>query len=370
MATITDDSTWVEIDLGTIRNNVRYLINQTRVGVMAVVKAQGYGHGAIPVARATLEAGATWCGVARIEEAMELRNAGINCPILLLGYTPPGSYAEAIQNQLSITIWDGKQCAELAKIAQTLHTPARVHLKVDTGLSRLGVQVDRAIELIDQLTTTDGILFEGIFTHFACADEADTTSTDEQLKLFNELINILLAKHQTPALIHASNSAGVCSQPNARFNLVRLGIALYGLQPSKDWKLPIAIQPALTWKTVLSQVKTLPPHRGVSYGHIYHTQGYEKIGTMAIGYADGFRRINGNHVLIRGKRAPVVGRICMDQAMVNLDEIPDAQAGDEVVLIGQQGKETITAEELGETWNTINYEVVCGIGQRVPRIYK
>jgi alanine racemase len=209
-----------------------------------------------------------------------------------------------------------------------------------------------------------------MFTHFARADEADTTSTKNQLEAFNQLISELSAKNQKPPIIHASNSAGVFNHPNANFNLVRLGIALYGLQPSKDWQLPQAMQPALTWKTVISQVKTLPPQRGVSYGHIYYTRGYEKIGTIAVGYGDGFRRKDGNQVLIRGKRAPIVGRVCMDQTMVNLDGIPDANEGDEVVLIGQQGDATITAEEVADAWETINYEVVCGIGQRIPRIYK
>ncbi len=365
-----DYSTWVEIDLGTIRNNVRFVIDNTHVQVMAIVKSNGYGHGAVQVAHAALEGGATWCGVARVEEALELRKSGLDCPILLLGYTPPGRYAEAIEKQLSITIWDEKQWNELASVARTLNIPARVHMKVDTGMSRLGIQVELATNLIDTITSTKGILFEGLFTHFACADEANTSLTDNQILLFKNLISELTSKNQIPTIIHASNSAGMFSQPNANFNLVRLGIALYGLQPSKDRKLPQAIQPALTWKSVLSQVKILPPQRGVSYGHLYFTKGYERIGTVAVGYADGYRRKNGNHVLIHGKRAPVIGRVCMDQVMVQLDEIPDAKAGDEVILIGHQGDETITAEEIADSWETINYEVVCGIGQRVARIYK
>ncbi len=369
MANFPIFSTWVEIDLKAITNNVNFIKIQTQTEVMAVVKAQGYGHGAIPVARAALEGGATWCGVARIEEAMDLRKAGITCPILLLGYTPPGSYSEAIERQLSITIWDEKQLIELAGIAQSLNTSARIHLKVDTGLSRLGIQTDRAEELIKKIITTRGIFFEGMFTHFARADEVGTTATDDQLDLFNHLISELSVKRLNPPFLHASNSAGIFKYPNGRFNLVRSGIAIYGMQPSKDWKLPPDIKPALTWKTVISQVKTLPPSRGVSYGHIYYTRGFEKIGTIAVGYGDGFRRKNNNQVLIHGNRVAIVGRICMDQAMVNLDEIPDAAAGDEVVLIGHQGDAVITVEDVANAWETINNEVVCGITQRVPRIY-
>lgn len=369
MACINDFSSWVEIDLEAIRNNVRFVADRTQTQVMAIVKSNGYGHGAVPVARAALEGGASWCGVARFEEALELRKMGLECPILLLGYTPPGRYAEAIEKRISITIWDEKQCHDLANLAKILNIPAHIHVKVDTGMSRLGIQAEQAAAFIDQITSTKGIVFEGLFTHFARADEKNTSTTDDQVRLFTHLINELTSKNEIPAIIHASNSAASFSRQDARFNMVRLGIALYGLQPSKEWELPHEIKPALTWKSVLSQVKVLSPGRGVSYGHIYHTKEDERIGTVAVGYADGFRRKNGNSVLIRGKRAPVVGRVCMDQVMVQLDEIPDAKTGDEVVLIGTQGEETISAEEIAKWWDTINYEVVCGIGPRVPRLY-
>ena len=369
MSNINNYSSWAEIDLDAIRNNVRFVAQLTQVPVMAIVKANGYGHGAVPVARAALEGGAAWCGVARFEEALELRNSGLECPILLLGYTPPGKYSEAIEKQISMTVWDEKQCNALAEAACKLKIPAKLHVKVDTGMSRLGVQVEQAAKLIEALNSNKNILFEGLFTHFACADDIDPQSTDKQILLFNNLIAELSSKNLLPKLIHASNSAGIYRRLDARYNLVRLGIALYGLQPSKEWQLPPEIHPALTWKSVLSQVKLLPANRGISYGHTYFTQKEEKIGTIAVGYADGFRRTTGNVVLIHGKRAPVVGRVCMDQIMVNLDNIPEAKAGDEVVLIGKQGDACLTAEEIAGLWNTINYEVVCGIGARVPRIY-
>lgn len=369
MAYINDFSSWVEIDLEAVRNNVRFVADRTHTPIMAIVKSNGYGHGAVQIARAALESGASWCGVARFEEALELRKTGLDCPILLLGYTPPGRYAEAIEKRISITVWDENQCRELANWAKILNIPARIHIKVDTGMSRLGVQVEQAAAFIDQVISTRGIIFEGLFTHLACADEKNSSSTENQIRLFTNLLSELISKNHTPTVIHASNSAGTFSRPDAWFNLVRLGIALYGLQPSNEWKLPQEIKPALTWKSVLSQVKVLPPGRGISYGHKYYTKGDERIGTVGVGYADGFRRKNRNFVLIRGKRAPVVGRVCMDQVMVQLNEIPDAKAGDEVVLIGKQGEEMISAEEIAGWWDTINYEVVCGIGPRVPRLY-
>ncbi|MEW5869983.1 MAG: alanine racemase [Chloroflexota bacterium] len=363
-------STWAEVDLAAIENNVRLTKAHTNVQVMAIVKANAYGHGALPVARAALRAGATWLSVARIEEALELRQAGLECPILLLGYIPPAQVQPAIQNQFSITVWSQEQIEQAASIAARIGSKARLHLKVDTGMSRLGVQPGTASGLASLLAHTPAVLFEGLFTHFARADETDPTTTDLQASRFLQVLKNLdeLAIH--PSLVHAANSAASLTRSSASFDMVRLGIAMYGLHPSAECPLPADFRPALTWKTVLSQVKTLPAGRGVSYGHEYVTQKVqERIGTVPVGYADGFRRTSGNQALVGGCRVLVIGRVCMDQIMLQLDQVPEAKAGDEVVLIGFQGQEHLSAEQVARHWHTINYEVTCGIGSRVPRLY-
>ncbi len=214
-----------------------------------------------------------------------------------------------------------------------------------------------------------GISFEGVFTHFATADEANPTTSDAQEKRFRQAVEALDLNGLRPPIVHAANSAAGLTRPSAYFNLIRAGIAIYGLHPSSQCLLPTEFKPALQWKSVLSQVKTLPPGQGVSYGHIYTTRAIERIGTVPVGYADGFRRTSGNQVLVGGVKVPVVGRICMDQIMVQLDQVPHAAAGDEVVLIGSQGNERLSAEMLANTWDTINYEVTCGLAARVPRFY-
>jgi alanine racemase len=362
-------STWVEIDLGAIENNLRSISQLSGTQVMAVVKANGYGHGAVPAARAAIRGGAVWCGVARLEEALELRKAGLDCPILLLGYTPPARFAEAILNHISITIWDADQARTLAAAGLRVGEPARAHIKVDSGMSRLGVQAEEAPQFVATLPT-QGLLLEGLFTHFARADESDLSSVQAQEQRFGLAIEALEAAGALPAWVHASNSAASLTRTSSKYKMVRAGIAIYGLHPSGQCMLPDSFLPALSWKTVLSQVKLLPPGRGVSYGHTYVTQNQERIGTLPVGYADGFRRKAGNIVLVGGKRVPVIGRVCMDQVMVQLDSVPDAKSGDEVVLIGRQGEAKLAAEDLAANWGTINYEVVCGIGARVPRLYK
>jgi alanine racemase len=361
-------STWVEIDLGAIEGNVRFVRDLTGVEVMAIVKADAYGHGVLPIAQAALRGGATWCGVARIGEALELRQAGLDCPILLLGYTPIERMGEAINQGISMTLWDFSQVEAASAQAVKSGEPALLHLKVDTGMGRLGVLPKDAFALVKRISTTPGVILEGLFTHFARADELDKKPTGRQENIFRRLITELEAANLLPPKVHAANSAVSLSRPSAHFNLVRLGIAMYGLHPSPECPAPKEMRPVLTWKSVLSQVKTLPTGSGVSYGHEYITQGNERIGTIPVGYADGFRRTQGNYVLVAGQRVPVIGRVCMDQIMVQLDEVPQAQAGDTVILIGKQGQDWITAEDVARTWKTINYEVVCAIGRRVPRI--
>ena len=246
---------------------------------------------------------------------------------------------------------------------------ARLHLKVDTGMNRIGAQPEAALQLARRIAGAQGAQLEWIFTHFARADEADQTHTQEQLACFRQVLAQLEAAGLRPPLVHAANSAASLTLPEASFDMVRLGIGMYGLHPSPDCPLPEAFRPALSWKAALSHLKTLPPGQGISYNYEYFTRSHERIGTVPVGYADGLRRNAPNQVLIRGKKAPIVGRVCMDQIMVQLDGAPGAQPGDEVVLIGEQGEQRISAEEVGQRWGTINYEVVCGIGRRVPRLY-
>ena len=362
-------STWVTVDLGVIKNNIRLILEHTGVQVMAIVKANAYGHGAVPVAQAALEAGASWCGVARVEEALELRRAGLVCPLLLLGHTPEARYEEMIQHQISMTVWDLQQIENISAVALRINQEARLHLKVDTGMSRLGAKPEEIIGLFQRVAHLPNVHIEGLFTHFARADEADLTPTEAQEKIFHTLMTDLDAAGFKIQLIHAANSAASLTHPKSYFNCVRIGVAMYGLHPSPECLLPTGFRPALTWKSVLSQVKTLPAGRGVSYGHEYVTAGEERIGTVPLGYADGFRRVPGNQVLVRGRKVPVVGRVTMDQVMVQLDSLPDASVGDEVVLLGTQAGNSITVEEIADRWGTINYEVTSGIAHRVPRSY-
>lgn len=361
-------STWAEVDSSAIEGNVRRIAERVGVRVMAVVKADGYGHGALPSARAAQRGGATWFGVARVEEALELREGGIATPILVLGWTPPARVRDLAAAGVSITLWEPAQIDAAAQ-AGGRGDPVRVHLKIDTGMSRLGAPPERAVDLARMIASRADLIFEGVFTHFARADEPSASTTEMQEKTFRELVEALQAAGLRPGLAHAANSAAALTRTRAGFDMVRTGIAIYGLHPSGECLLPSSFQAALKWKTTLAQVKTLPPDRGVSYGHTYVTKGTERIGTVPVGYADGFRRTDANVVLVEGRRAPVVGRVCMDQILVQLDDVPEAAEGAEVVLLGDQGEDRISAEEIAQRWGTINYEVVCAIGRRVPRVY-
>ena len=362
-------STWVEVDLSAIASNVEYFRASTGRQVMAVVKANAYGHGAIAVSRAALDAGAIWLAVARVEEAIELREAGIDAPTLILGYTPPEQVDAMIAARVSMSVWDRSQVQEIGSIADSLELPARVHLVVDTGMSRLGTQVSKAGDLAQMIADHPALEFEGLFTHFARADDVDPGPTEGQLEAFISLLQSLESRSLRPPLVHSANSAAGLAFPASWFDMIRVGIAMYGLHPSTSRRLPAAFRPALSWKSSLAMVKTLRAGRGVSYGHIYQTSREERIGTVPVGYADGFRRVTGNQVLVAGRKVPVVGRVTMDQIMVQLDSLPEVQLGDEVVIIGMQEGMSISAEDVAEHWGTINYEVTSGISNRVPRVY-
>lgn len=384
-------ATWVEVDLDAITGNVAAVLRELRRGrggaapaVMAVVKADGYGHGAVPVARAALAGGASWLGVARAQEALELREAGLRAPVLLLGHVPADSITELVAAGVSLTAWSAGQAAAIGCAAGRAGAagagPARVHLKVDTGMGRIGCRPDEALDLARTVAEADGVELEGLFTHLACADTPDRGATGDQLTAFAGVVTQLASAGLRPPLVHAANSAGTFTvavrpgHPEGGYDLVRFGIAMYGLSPGAQVPLPRDITSALAWKSVLAQVKQVPPGRGISYGHTYTTTRSERIGTVPVGYADGWRRGAANEVLVGGRRVPVVGRVCMDQCMVNLDAVPQARVGDEVVLVGDQaaaggGGQRISADDVAQRWGTIGYEVVCGIGRRVPRRY-
>lgn len=364
-----ESSTWLEIDLGAIRHNIHLVQAISKRAVMAVIKANGYGHGLAEVGRAAESAGAAWCGVARIDEALLLRQAGIALPLLVLGFCPPERVAEAISNQISLSVFNPEIALAMASQARQVGQPLQVHAKIDTGMGRLGMFPQDAVAFMRFLSETPGLTVEGIFTHFARADEPQREETACQIRLFDEVLSGLQSVGLRPPMVHAANSAAALYFPQAAYDMVRPGIAIYGLQPSADAPLPAGFRPALTWKARLVSVKELPANHGVGYNHRYVTARKERIGVVAVGYADGIRRRVGNFALVGGKCVPMAGGVCMDQCMVHLDGVPEARAGDEVVLIGQQGQGFLSAEVVAESWGTINYEVVCGLQARVPRYY-
>jgi alanine racemase len=362
-------SNWLEIDRDAIANNVRQVGKITGVQVMAVIKANGYGHGILESARISAHAGARYCGVARVEEAFELRRSDFNEPILVLGNTPAEKMEEAIGRRTSITIFKPQHVEAVSAAADRAGRHAIVHVKVDTGMSRLGASPETAFDILRRLSECPSVDVEGIFTHYARADEPDDPTTARQEAIFLDLLGEVESSGLRPPLVHASNSAAMLSRPSSHFDMVRPGIAVFGLNPAPDLVVPDRFRIALEWKARLSYIHRLPPGTGVSYGHHYITAKEETIGVVPVGYGDGYRRVPGNEVLIHGKRVPVVGRVCMDQLMVLLDDVPKAQVGDEVILIGAQDGDRITAEELASRWGTFNYEVVCGLSARVPRAY-
>jgi alanine racemase len=362
-------TTWLEIDLGAIKNNIRELRSIAGVPLMAVVKANGYGHGLIEIAKAAQEAGAAWCGVARIEEALALRQSSIDLPVLVLGYTSPSRVREAVENHLSLSVYDLDVARAYSDEARSCGGILQVHAKVDSGMGRLGIFPEEGMGFIQALHRLPGLEVTGLFTHFARADETIRQTTLEQIERFQNLVDCLSQVGLRPPIVHACNSAGTIYFPEAHYDLVRCGISIYGLHPSSEAPNPASLRPALTWKARLSSVKYFPPGHGISYNYRYTTTRRERIGAVAAGYADGFRRRLGNFALVNGQRVDIVGGVCMDQIMLQLDDVPDARIGDEVVLLGKQGSAVITAEEIADAWGTNNYEVVCGLASRLPRIY-
>lgn len=365
---------WVEINLDHIIHNVEQFKALLAPGtkIMAVVKADGYGHGAAVVGKTALTAGVDSLAVAFVEEGIYLRRAGIEAPILLLGYTDPVQFATLTEYNLIPTVFDYQTAAEFSKMADAEGTTLTLHLKVDTGMGRVGLLPEEAVAEILRITALPALKVEGLFTHFSSAEEEDQHYTAGQLKLFDQIIKQLKEKGVTFPLIHAANSAAAIKNPSARYNLIRLGLALYGHYPAPNLqKSAVTLQPAMTFKSRVVMVKKLPPGSCISYNCIYRTAAEELIATVPVGYADGYSRLlsNQGQVLIRGLRAPVVGRICMDHLMVNVTHIPGTRRGDEVVLYGRQGEEELPVEEAASLIGSVNYELLCAVDKRVSRFY-
>ncbi len=367
---------WAEVDLDAIRHNTALLVEHAAPArLMAVVKADGYGHGAVAVALATLEAGATWLGVALVEEGIELREAGIETPILLLSEPPPGAAGVVIGAGLTPVVYTRRFIDALAKSAADAGQvePLSVHLKVDTGMHRVGCDPAEAADLARAVVRHDELVLEGLLTHLAAADvpsEADYTAA--QLARF-EAVRAELAKARIrPSVVHAANSAGLLSGARARFSLVRCGIAIYGIPPAPALDGVAPLRPALSLRARVSAVRRLPAGERVSYGLRYRLESDSTVAVVPMGYADGVaRRLGevGAHVLIGGRRRPIAGVVTMDQLMVDLGS-DTCEPGAEVALVGRQGDEEITASEWAELLGTIPYEVCCAIGPRVPRRYR
>jgi len=365
------DSTWVTIDLDAIDQNFDAIRKKGGCDIMTIIKADAYGHGAIPIARLLQEKSAFF-GVSSISEALELRKAGLTIPILILGYTPVSNYETAITQGIRPAIFHWEDALALSEAAIRCGQAAPFHFAVDTGMSRIGFQVtDEAADLCSRIAGLPGLRAEGLFSHFATADCADLHRADRQAELFARFDSMLKDRGLQIPLRHLYNSAGIMNY-GPRYEMVRSGIVTYGLYPSKE--VPPAhlpLKPALQWFSRVTHVKTLPAGREIGYGGTFTTEADTVVATIPVGYADGYRRsLSGKfHVLIRGQKAPILGRICMDQMMVDVTGIPGVSCGDTVTLIGTDGDNTISVEQIAEPAGSFNYEFSCGISRRVPRYY-
>jgi alanine racemase len=368
---------YAAVDLDAVRYNMEQMHKHLSPGtkMMGVIKTDGYGHGAVPIGR-ELEALSYVSGyaVATAEEAFTLREAGLKKPILILGYTFPYSYEELIRRGIRPAVFRMDSVEALADCARRIGQEAHVHIKVDTGMSRVGIMPDEdGLFFVEQLIHTEGIAVEGIFTHFARADETDKGPAREQLSRFLDFVEQIEKRlgYAIPVK-HCSNSAGILELPEANLNMVRAGITIYGLWPSEEVSREvISLRPVLSLKSHVVYIKEVGAGVPVSYGGTYVTERKTLIATIPVGYGDGYpRSLSGKgYVLIRGKRAPILGRVCMDQFMVDVSQIPGVSQGDEVTLIGKDKEEEITMEQLGALSGRFNYELACNLGERIPRIY-
>ncbi len=365
------DQTCLYIDLDKVSRNLALVQEKCGTAVCAIVKADAYGMGAVSIARA-VESQCAFFGVSSIAEAVELRRAGIRKPILILGRVPVSAYPLAVRHDIRTTIFLWEDALALSEEAQLQGKTARFHFAVDTGMSRIGFQAtEESADLCIRITALPHLCAEGLFSHFACADCADLTFAREQARIFAEFDEMLRARGLNIPIRHLNNSAGIMNF-GTQYEMVRSGIVTYGLYPSNEVApASLPVEPVMQWVTRVAYVKTLPAGRTIGYGAAYTTTRETLVATLPVGYADGYRwSLSGvGHVLIRGKKAPVLGRVCMDQVMVDVTEIPDVQIDDKVYLIGRSGDEEITAEEMAAATGTINYEIVCGLSRRIPRAY-
>ena len=378
--------TWAEIDLNAYAHNIKELRRVTRPGarLMAVVKANGYGHGAVEVARTALQNGAESLGVARLHEAVELREAGLEAPILIFGYSSPDSAETLINYDLTQTVYSPATAEELSDQAAR-KGKIKIHIKVDSGMGRLGLLLDElaggisddrsTANTIGDIAAINGLAnleTEGIFTHFATADSADKSYANKQLDRFTDFLNRLDRAGLSPPVRHAANSGAVIDMPDSHLDMVRPGIATYGLYPSDEVNhRRVHLKPVMTLKSSIIHLKKVPAGFNISYGITFQTRNPTTIATVPVGYADGLNRLlsSRGHMLVHGHRIPIVGRVCMDLTMLDVGSLSGVAIEDEVVVFGPQGHEAVTADELASTLNTINYEIVTSITARVPRIY-
>ena len=362
------------VDLDAIRHNIiemkKHIRSNTKL--LAVIKADAYGHGAVAVARA-LEDLSDYYAVAHLAEAAELRRYGIKTPILILGYSAPEEYEELIRQEITITIFRLEDARRLAEVAEKLGKQAKVHIKLDTGMSRIGFLCNReSIEQIKEIKSLEWLNVEGIFTHFAKADEKNKDAFEQQLNQFRYMLGSLEAEGVTFTIRHAANSAAIMEQGDLELDMVRSGISTYGLYPSEEVDVDIAdLIPAMSLTSKITHVKLVPAGTGIGYGWTYVTDKEMRIATVPVGYADGYKRAlsKQGRVLIHGHSVPILGRVCMDQFMVDVTDLPEISVGDTVTLFGQDGEEMIPVEEIADMSESFNYEFVCGITRRVPRIY-
>ncbi len=361
----------VELDIDALASNVRLIKAKVGAGtgMMAVVKANAYGHGALTVAGIALRNGASCLAVANMTEAMQLRRAGIAAPILVLSYTPVAAVAMAAQHDITLSLFDRHQAARYDMAAGSAGGMLKAHIKIDSGMGRLGILPGEAEALAAQLRKCESIFIEGTYTHFSVADE-DPRYTARQRAIFEKALATMRAAGCAFRFVHAANSAATLNPPGGSFNLVRPGLLIYGLNPNLADCPMKGLRPVMAWKTVIAQVKTLPPNSPVGYGNSYRTRGTETIAVLPVGYADGLRRSPGTwrEVLTHGKRAQLVGIVSMEKTTINVSHIPNVMAGDEVVLLGKQGGDEIHADEVAAWLGSINYEVLTSILPRAPRI--
>jgi len=368
---------WAEVDLKAIAHNIRELrrITNPKARFMAIVKANAYGHGIIEVARQSLENGAEALGVANIEEGIQLRKAGINAPVLIFGYTSPVHAKKLIEFDLTQTVYSYETSRALSEALSAYGKKIKVHIKVDTGMGRLGLLrgiKDNSVSEVESISRLPMLELEGIYTHFATADKSDRSYAGKQFEIFMDFLNQLRIAGLEIPVTHAANSAAIINMPETHLDMVRAGISIYGLYTSEEVdRSIIKLKPAMALKTKIIHLKKVPAGFKISYGTTYETEKPTTIATVSIGYADGLNRLlsSKGRMLVCGHSAPIVGRICMDLTMLDVGNIPEIAIGEEVVVFGRQGNASISVDEIASTINTINYEVVSTIMERVPRIY-